>query len=121
MSSLLVVAAWFRTAQNMALTTFALLAKERVGVGSAAIGRLAAVAAGVTVAGNVGVAGRVPGIWSGRAAACGSLVVVPALVILGQARSVMELGVGAVLLGLGGTFLASAFLGLTLGAEECST
>ena len=102
LASLLVATACFRATENMALTTFALLAKERVGVGSAAIGGLAAVAAGVTVAVNVGVAGRVPVSWSGLAAACGSLVVVPALVILGQARSVMELGVGAVLLGLGG-------------------
>lgn len=102
LAALLVAAACFRATQNMALTTFSLLAKERVGVGSAAIGGLAAVAAGVTVAVNVGVAGRVPVSWSGLAAACGSLVVVPALVVLGQARSVMELGVGAVLMGLGG-------------------
>ncbi|MHB1500997.1 MAG: MFS transporter [Candidatus Dormibacteria bacterium] len=101
-AGLLLAAACFRATQNMALTTFSLLAHDLLGLGSPAIGGLAAIAAIVTVAVNLGVASRVPPERSRLAAAGGIVVMLPALMLLGAARNTLELGLGAVLMGVGG-------------------
>lgn len=102
LAGLLVGAAAFRSTQNMALTTFALLAREQVGLGAAVIGAIAAGAAVATVATNLAVATRVPPRASSLAAALGSLLLVPALILLGTSHQVGQLAAGAVLLGIGG-------------------
>jgi DHA1 family multidrug resistance protein-like MFS transporter len=99
---LLIAAACFRATQNMALTTFSLLAHDSVGLGVAEIGALAAVGAAVTVGVNLGVASRVPTERSRIAAAGGIGLVLPALALLATAHSFWQLGLGAVLLGVGG-------------------
>lgn len=99
---LLLGAAAFRSTQNMALTTFALLARDQVGLGPTVIGAIAAGAAVAAVATNLTVAVRVPPRSSGTAAALGSLLLVPALLLLGTSQQVAQLAVGAVLLGIGG-------------------
>lgn len=99
---LLIAAGCFRATQNMALTTFSLLAHDSVGLGAAAIGTLAAVGGAVTVGVNLGVASRVPVARSRLAAAVGICLVLPALVLLATAHSFWQLGLGVVVLGLGG-------------------
>ncbi|MHB1524162.1 MAG: hypothetical protein ACYCS9_04500 [Candidatus Dormibacteria bacterium] len=99
---LLVAAACIRATQNMALTTFSLLAHDAVGLGVGAIGGLAALAATVTVGVNLGVASRVPVARSRIAAASGIVPMLPALALLATAHSFFGLGLGVVLLGVGG-------------------
>ncbi|MHB1526832.1 MAG: MFS transporter [Candidatus Dormibacteria bacterium] len=114
---LLLAAACFRATQNMALTTFSLLAHDLLGLGPTAIGGLAAVAAVVTVAVNLGVASRVPPRRSRLAAAGGIVVMLPALILLGAVHSTLELGLGAVLMGVGGGVIFPA-LATAIGQVE---
>jgi hypothetical protein len=114
---LLIAAACFRATQNMALTTFSLLAHDAVGLGIAAIGGLAAVAAAVTVAVNLGIASRVPVERSRIAAAGGIALMLPALALLATAHSFLALGLGTVLLGAGGGVVFPA-LATAIGQAE---
>lgn len=116
---LLVAAACFRATQNMALTTFSLLAHDALGLQVGAIGGLAAAAAVVTVVVNAAVASRVPVDRSRLAAAGGVALLVPSLLLLGTAHSFWVLGLGALLLGLGGGVVFPA-LATAIGQVEAA-
>ncbi len=116
---LLVAAACFRATQNMALTTFSLLAHDALGLQVGAIGGLAAAAAVVTVVVNAAVASRVPVDRSRLAAAGGIALLVPSLLLLGTAHSFWVLGLGALLLGLGGGVVFPA-LATAIGQVEAA-
>lgn len=99
---LLVATGTFRSAQNMAQTTLALLGRQDFGLSDAAIGALGALwgLLGVTV--TVVVASRIPTARARRAAAVGLALLVLALLVFALAHSLALLVAAVIVMGAAG-------------------
>ncbi len=112
--ALLVVAFFFRAAQNMAQTTLGLLGREALHLGSGMIGAEAALSAG---SGLVGVyaASKVPTHQARRGVGVGISLMVVSLAMFAIGGGLVVFSLAAILLGLGGG-LAFPSLATALGA-----
>jgi len=102
LAGLLVATATFRSAQNMAQTTLALLGRQDFGLSDAAIGAIGALWGLLGVAVTVLVARRVPTGRARRGAAVGIGLLVIALVMFALAHSLVLLVTAVVVMGAAG-------------------
>ncbi len=101
-SDLFAASAAFRGTQNMALTTIALLVRDKLGLGPSTIGVIGAVAGASMVASTFLVSSRAKPHQLERSVIAGSVLLIAALVVIGASQTVWEVIVGAILLGVSG-------------------
>lgn len=102
LASLMGSAALFRATQNMALTTFSLLGRDQLGLGTGALGALGAVAGLTLVAVTVVGTARVPAQRAAAAIVVASLLLAGSLVAFAAAKSIPVFVLAVVLLGAAG-------------------
>lgn len=92
----------FRGTQNMALTTIALLLRDDLHSGAAAIGLVSALAGATTVLANLGIAARLHPSRLRDAVIVAALLLLGGLVVLGLAPNLLVASLGAALVGIAG-------------------
>ncbi|MCL4422499.1 MAG: MFS transporter [Actinobacteria bacterium] len=100
--ALLAATAMFRLTQNMAITTFSLLGRERLGIGPGTLGVLAALSGLVMVGSTLTIAARIPVARSVRMAAVGAALLAGALLVFAVAPSLAVFTAAIVILGIAG-------------------
>ena len=101
-SDLFAASAAFRGTQNMALTTIALLVKDKLGLGPSAIGVIGAVAGASMVASTFLVSSRAKPHQLERSVIAGSILLIAGLLVIGSSQNVWEVTAGAIFLGISG-------------------
>ena len=96
------VAGFYRGAQNMALTTLALIIKEDLGYGAGTIGVISALSGIVLVLVTLMISARLKPAQLERAVAISLVTLVLGLVIIGVSHSIYLTAFASILLGIGG-------------------
>lgn len=101
-AGLLVVAGLFRASQNMALTTFPLLGRQYLHLGTTVIGALGTVTGVTGIAATLAVGVRVSTSRATASVAAGTALLAVALLVFAGSGSIAPFALGTVLLGLAG-------------------
>ncbi len=101
-SGLFIVAGLYRSAQNMALTTLALIVKDDLGYGAGTIGVISALSGIVLVLCTVFISARLRTSQLERAVSISLIALAIALIVIGLSRSVYVTAFATLLLGVAG-------------------